>query len=670
MHVSVTFSPGRHPGIGLDSRLGTMPSLMGDGLSERSAGSRRSASPMRPVARHLSGRIRRQDGLTRENSNYRRYRHTGPPQLGLVSVDVGTLLSIEHRDDAAVRDLGHLLLGVLFTMPEWVIRRVESVRPADNRRFRRQMSVDFRFPRASLDAARTAFSSVPLPLSYLAKGDLSAFDLWDESNCRLPLLTSRENTVVMGAVVRAAFDRLGASLDDESVGHLHDVIRSAPGDAAGVLDGLIDQVPNVGPALEPLRSWLRSVLGLLPGHFVMLADIGGLDQLERRRIVKFAYDQPTRINPGGRHVATELALHPLGVRIPLPAVLLASSYHFEFLVPDGLAISAAWLYADPGRTQLLARSVTAAGQDPSPLVHLSCREAVPYDAVAEAFVHVRPVAGGPLRAARWLTTSAALLFATLYFAAGRLMAASGVGGPRSGGTTSGNTSVGTNLGIPVTLLLVVPGLAAALLGRPGEHVMASSRLRGVRLLSILTSVLLFVSAGFLVLGNADTLRAASLVFALIAGCAALLLWCAERLSRGRRHAVWPLSWATGLVQLLPQAPLAIVFAAAWLVVVIGAVLLAAVLAVKRAALRIHRAVHAVVVGLVVAAVVVLTVVFPVAAIVAVLGALVAGAAPNFRTAWGQGRIREARRRVSNGWRRARRFVGTPHHWLNSCTITS
>jgi hypothetical protein len=580
------------------------------------------------------------------------------------AIDVSELLSTEHRDDAAVRDLGDLLLGVLFTMREWVIRRVESVRPADNRRFRRQMSVDFRFPRASLDAARTAFSSIPLPLSYMAKGDLSAFDLWDEDGRRLPLLTSWENTVVMGAVVRAAFDRLHASLDDASVSALHDIIRAAPGEASRTsVAAIIDRIPKVDPALEPLGAWLTSLLGLLPGHFVMLADVGGLDQLKRRRIVKFAYDQPTRTNPGEATLATELALKPLGVRLPLPAVPSASSYHFEFLVPDGLAISAAWLYADPRRTQLLAQSLTAPGQDPSPLVHLSYREPAPVNEVAEAFVHVRPVASGPLRAARWITTSAAVLFTILYVVAGRLLApATGVGGatPRS-----------TNLGIPVTLLLVVPGLAAALLGRPGEHVMASSRLRGVRLLSILMSVLLFVSAGFLVLGDdADTLRAVSLAFALVAGWAALLLWCAERLCRGRPHAVWPLSWATRLLQLLGQAPLAVIFGAAWLALVVGAVPMAAFVGVKRAASGTHRAVRAVVAGLVVAAAVAVAVMFPSAVTVAVVAALLAGAIPNLTTAWGQGRIAGARRRLGNGWRSAGRFVAAPHRWLNSCTIPS
>jgi hypothetical protein len=395
----------------------------------------------------------------------------------------------------------------------------------------------------------------------------------------------------------------------------------------------------------------------------MLADVGGLDQLKRRRIVKFAYDQPTRTNPGEATLATELALKPLGVRLPLPAVPSASSSHFEFLVPDGLAISAAWLYPDPRRTQLLAQSLTAPGQDPSPLVHLSYREPAPVNEVAEAFVHVRPVASGPLRAARWITTSAAVLLTILYVVAGRLLApATGVGGatPRS-----------TNLGIPVTLLLVVPGLAAALLGRPGEHVMASSRLRGVRLLSILMSVLLFVSAGFLVLGDdADTLRAVSLAFALVAGWAALLLWCAERLCRGRPHAVWPLSWATRLLQLLGQAPLAVIFGAAWLALVVGAVPMAAFVGVKRAASGTHRAVRAVVAGLVVAAAVAVAVMFPSAVTVAVVAALLAGAIPNLTTAWGQGRIAGARRRLGNGWRSAGRFVAAPHRWLNSCTIPS
>lgn len=95
----------------------------------------------------------------------------------------------------------------LSSWPDWVKRRVESVEFLNAATIVRRVSIDFRvrswLPKPKLDWYGQGIHYLPLAL--LDKQPLQAFDLRDESDTALPLLTRRKNaSIAAGALVTAA----------------------------------------------------------------------------------------------------------------------------------------------------------------------------------------------------------------------------------------------------------------------------------------------------------------------------------------------------------------------------------------------------------------------------------------------------------------------------------
>jgi hypothetical protein len=132
-----------------------------------------------------------------------------PPAAGL-----GEPVTQDRGESAAV------LYALMLSQDQWVHRRIESFELLDDKALRRVVSLDFtlpsRLPSAgdeSLDAGLKALDAIPLTL--LLKRPLRNFDLWDEDDHPLPLLTKQQNADIVGDALIVVGEALLAGAGDD-----------------------------------------------------------------------------------------------------------------------------------------------------------------------------------------------------------------------------------------------------------------------------------------------------------------------------------------------------------------------------------------------------------------------------------------------------------------------
>ncbi len=221
-------------------------------------------------------------------------------------------------------DIAAAAWSLLRRRQAWCHRRVETLTMLSHEQVRRHVSVDFTVPGEHREALRlSADDEFVVPLAWLVKRPLVHFDLRNEEGHSIPLLTAEQNTAIDRELLYNILD------DDLSEQDADEATQQAVALAAGPLvEAVVGVAARAGDiermehehGIEPLTQFRRMVASL-SRSFVLWAVVRGLD---RRRVFKFAYDEPYALRPGLAYV------------YDAPGCTEAWSYHVEVAVPTDL----------------------------------------------------------------------------------------------------------------------------------------------------------------------------------------------------------------------------------------------------------------------------------------------------------------------------------------------
>jgi len=215
---------------------------------------------------------------------------------------------------------GEIAVGfaaLLTRQAAWRHRRVETIRVLSHEQVRRSVSVDFTVPIEHREDLRLGEFEWVVPLAVLSKTELVHFDLRSEDETAVPLLRSDEAQSVARELLYLMLDldleSSGMALDFDAGPLIERVLAAGPMDAE-IVGGQVDEVASMLPGFAALA-------GPLTRGFLLCAV---LNDVSRRRVIKFAYDEELA-RPGrwshfyGTQGCTE-----------------AASYHVELDVPPAL----------------------------------------------------------------------------------------------------------------------------------------------------------------------------------------------------------------------------------------------------------------------------------------------------------------------------------------------
>ena len=218
-------------------------------------------------------------------------------------------------------EIAHAADELLRHQAAWRHRRVETLTMLSHEQVRRHVSVDFTVPVELREGLRLSDADeYAVPLAFLAKRPLVHFDLRNEEGHSIPLLTAEQSTMIARELLYQALDAdLTAqnAADAEVIAEAGELIEAVLGEQE--VAGAVDQLERRHD-LEPLGDF-RAMTTILARTFVLWAVVRGL---ERRRVFKFAYDEPYSLRPGLAYV------------YDAPGSSEAWSYHLEVAVPTDL----------------------------------------------------------------------------------------------------------------------------------------------------------------------------------------------------------------------------------------------------------------------------------------------------------------------------------------------
>jgi hypothetical protein len=306
-------------------------------------------------------------------------------------------------------DIAAAAWSLLRSQGAWRHRRVETLTLLSHEQVRRHVSVDFTVPDEHREGLRLSSDEFAVPLAWLVKRPLVHFDLRNEEGHSIPMLTADQN---------AAIDRelLYAVLDNDLVDQ--DADEETQDAVAVTATPIVEAVVGVGAGpgdverlerehrLEPLVEF-RAMVGNLSRLFVLWAVV---QKIDRRRVFKFAYDEPYELRPGLAYV------------YEAPGCTQAWSYHVEIAVPTDLKARTTRLW-DSATGAVLATGTPDADR---PALYVSTDPANP-PAHAEVVVDFAAERGRFLAPAAIVATVIALLVAPPWLFADleRLAASSG-----------------------------------------------------------------------------------------------------------------------------------------------------------------------------------------------------------------------------------------------------
>lgn len=369
----------------------------------------------------------------------------------------------------------------------WRLRKVDSISLLDGRRGRRHCSLDLvcrpqpELAFNSADRVKQSFSDVlgPLmvPIALLSKGVVRDLDVRLPDGRPAPVLTREQNIEVALATLEQAIppavsgDEAGGKrvpklpLDEDLRSELRSIVEKP--DADDAMEA-VSKLTKVWAFSDPGNQLLSD----LAGKFLLVALVPR-EFIGARTVIKYSHhwnDLPRAWSNVGRltFAAAGYCTYPIGIVMSGPAD--AASYHLQVHVPNTL-VSKGLYQADGGLEDRNESAVAhGVGHYPEP----------PKDNIAN--LHVA-VPGRGLRAATILVLlfsfTVFLLERTLPNASGNLMSAS-----------DGSAA----------LLLAVPAVAMALLGRDGESDLAATLLGPLRAIIILCSMLM-AAAGWSLVGR-------------------------------------------------------------------------------------------------------------------------------------------------------------------------
>jgi hypothetical protein len=427
----------------------------------------------------------------------------------------------------------------------WVNRRVHTVTLVDEYIARQQVSVDFRLPERLPGGLQLGGATVFLiPLTFLPRrSDLAFFDLRDETDTRVSLVTREENALLTGLVLIAAaggamegYNRRNGTalaLDQNLLTFLAAVPTSR--DTAPFIRRILNPSdvflypdPRVNTGLLESDEF-RDLLGIC--SFCSVIHVPLVARPGERRIIKIGWEERW-----GRRRVAETPPHTgrrerwwagtkrrwgqfstwVGWRADIrwlatPQVGPAESHHVQIAVPEDVELTEAGMrngraysfierYAPRGPDDFnVALGRGAATVEPDnyqpfePGIKQRTQLYVPSAHTHRAgimWVGLRAARHGFLRGA--FTTSAAVACLLTVYA---LRADSIMGSSE----------------MAAAVMLLVPALVAGFLVRPGEHAMARHLLRGPRILTATVAGLpLVAAAGLVAIPEGDKSSARSL----------------------------------------------------------------------------------------------------------------------------------------------------------------
>jgi hypothetical protein len=197
----------------------------------------------------------------------------------------------------------------------WRHRRVETITVLSHEQVRRSVSVDFTVPLEHREDLRLSETEWVVPLALMAKAELAHFDLRDEDHGSVPLLRSDEAQLIARELLYVMLD-----LDAENAGAI---------DADALIEWILSTGPEDSDAVDSEVAALEEEHGPLPvfaafAHqltrgFLLCAVVG---DVSRRRVLKFAYDEPLAQPDRGLHF------------YPAAGCMEAATYHVEVEMPD------------------------------------------------------------------------------------------------------------------------------------------------------------------------------------------------------------------------------------------------------------------------------------------------------------------------------------------------
>jgi hypothetical protein len=400
--------------------------------------------------------------------------------------------------------IASLYFGLLINQWQWIFRKVETVSMAEDRRIRRQMSIDFLVPKQALAVAeRMGLVNFPVPLVLLKKGLLTALDVRDDKGSSIPVLTRSQNgelgclglhtiaVTILGLAPTLGLGELIENVVTKSKQDCTVLLRLLGNENLSKLHSQKGEI--VAEVAEQFAEQVRWSVETLSSQFVLVVDMP-IQKLKERQIVKISYESSLTPHPqdgasGSRglitYVAGRLGLIGSAFRIPIPEIRNCHSYHFELRAPTGLDIANLRIspaYDGEGISPLEFNQASISGS----VGHCTSQLAVRGESsgVDNSRFNVKaaltPSSGGLALAA-----SASGVIATTLIALGIVVAKNLVGHPADPS---------------VSLLLVVPGITMSLIARPGEHVLASQILRPFRIVTMIPGLMAFAAAAELVSG--------------------------------------------------------------------------------------------------------------------------------------------------------------------------
>jgi hypothetical protein len=215
---------------------------------------------------------------------------------------------------------GEIAVGfaaLLTRQAAWRHRRVETITVLSHERVRRHVSVDFTVPAGHRDELELAPGEWVVPLAYLAKRLLVNFDLFMEDESAIALLRSDEAQMISRELLYVMLDLDTEEAVEEDVGPLIEWILAAGPGEEGAVDAAVEELEGT---LGPLPGFVALASQLTRG-FLLCAVVG---DVSRRRVLKFAYDQPLARPGRTAHF------------YDTPGCTQAASYHAEVEVPEEL----------------------------------------------------------------------------------------------------------------------------------------------------------------------------------------------------------------------------------------------------------------------------------------------------------------------------------------------
>jgi hypothetical protein len=199
----------------------------------------------------------------------------------------------------------------------WRHRRVETITVLSHEQVRRHVSVDFTVPGEHREDVRLSDTEWVVPLALLAKRPLVHFDLRSEDESAVPLLRSDEAQLISRELLYLALD-----LDAEGA----DTVEAAP-----LIEWILAAGAGESEAIDAAVAELEEQLGPLPGFAALASHLASgfllcavLNDVTKRRVIKFAYDEPLARPGRWAHF------------YDAPGCTEAASYHAEVDVPDEL----------------------------------------------------------------------------------------------------------------------------------------------------------------------------------------------------------------------------------------------------------------------------------------------------------------------------------------------